>query len=258
MVIFKIPYGWDPVSKQWKEAGKVSSGLACGCLCHICGKLLQAVHRRRPFHSYFRHHVLGECAGALESLYHLLAKDVLERNSWVLLPTGERFYYNRCDVETRLHGKRPDIRLINLDTGDSLIVEIFFSHRIERSTLTAFRDNGERVMEIDISNLRKIAPSLTEFEELILEKAPRSYLSIPVEVAASKAPFVTDYGHTQQSPVQKMLGWLAENWLIVVAVLIGAIFIWHHYRRRRDMRYNFIKWNQSLKKNRQRPIWAPF
>jgi hypothetical protein len=237
MQYFKIPFGWDPRKKQWRAPDDVPSGLSCGCICHECKKPLQCVHRKGKFRSYFRHHCLGECMGALESLAHKLAKDVFARNSAVLLPTGKIFTYDRCIVERGRHGKQPDIRLIDSATERSMIVEIFYSHKMEADTLQAFQEKGEWVMEIDISNLRHGLPSMQDFEELILEKAPRTFLSIGAEVANNhNLPAVSGYRVTQPSFMLRVSDWFSENWPIVLGALLFVILV--YIARRRRVRYS--------------------
>lgn len=237
MQYFKIPFGWDPIKKRWRAPDDVPSGLSCGCICHECKRPLQSVHRKGKFKSYFRHHCLGECLGALESLAHKLAKDILARNSAVLLPTGEIFTYDRCIVERGRYGKKPDIRLIDSATGQSMVVEIFYSHKMEDGTLLTFQEKGERVMEIDISRLRHGMPSMQDFEDLVLEKAPRTFLSLPFEVAKARVvPAAADQREKQREFMQRVNDWFSENWPIVVGALL-VVFIVYIARRRQRVKY---------------------
>jgi len=172
----------------------VPSGLACGCYCHECKQPLQAVYPRRLWRTkwvekFFRHAKGTICKGGLESLAHKMAKEMLERHSSVFLPDSSEFVYDSCEVETPLEGKRPDIYLINSRTGERLVIEIFYSHRIEENTLAAFREKGKRVMQIDISSMRKSFPSIEAFERMVLKEAPRKFLWVPeVEVAVASVP----------------------------------------------------------------------
>ena len=177
MNFIKIPFGWHLREGKWKEPGAVPRGLACGCICLECGQPLQAVHSKQ-IQKYFRHNKSGDCTGALESLAHKLGKDVLLSNSAVFVSKNEQFFYDKCEVEIRMNGKRPDIHLINSVTGKCMVIEIFYSHRMEENTLKTFHDNGKQVLEIDISATRKVFPTLVEFERLILKEAPRKSLSL--------------------------------------------------------------------------------
>lgn len=223
MGIIKIPFGWHILEGKWKEPGAVPRGLACGCVCHECGQSLQSVHSKR-IQKYFRHNKSGDCTGALESLAHKMGKDVLLSNSAVFVSKNEQFFYDKCEVETPIKGKRPDIHLINSVTGECRVVEIFYSHRIEDNTLKTFLDNGKQVLEIDISATRKAFPTLVEFERLILKEAPRKFLSLAEPVDSPQLIY-------SRGPVTRLQGafqWLAENWPWVVFTV--ALLIYWLYR----------------------------
>jgi len=113
------------------------------------------------------------CTGGLESLFHVVAKQILKSNDTLVLSENNSFVYDKCDVETPRHGKRPDAFIANEDYG--LIVEVFFSHRINPATLEIYLANNENILEIDISCQRKQLFNYSYLEELILNKAPRTF-----------------------------------------------------------------------------------
>jgi hypothetical protein len=232
MGITKIPFGWHEQEGKWKEPGAVPRGLACGCVCHECKQPLQTVHPKL-IQKYFRHDKGGDCEGALESLAHKLGKDVLATHSAVFISKNEQFLYDKCEVETRRNGKQPDIYLINSVTGKCMVVEIFYSHRMEESTLKSFQDNGNQVLEIDISATRKVFPSLIEFERLILKEAPRKFLSL-------SEPVDFPQPISSREPIANLQGvgrWWAENWpLIVLAVVLLAYWLYHVFRPKPAMK----------------------
>jgi len=242
----KIPFGWHTAEGKWKDPGSVPRGLACGCYCHDCKEPLQAVHPRRLWRAnwiekYFRHSKGTICKGALESLLHRLAKEVLERDCSVFLPDGAEFFYDTCKVETSLEGKRPDIYLINSRTGERMVVEIFYSHRMDESTLAAFREKELRVMEIDISSMRTVFPSMEVFEWMVLKGAPRKFLWVP-EVAVVMEPVYSTVPVYSEAPVysttpnyaaepttwlERVMDWWRENWLwVLMAVMIIGILLY--------------------------------
>lgn len=246
----KIPFGWHKREAKWKDPGSVLSGLACGCYCHACGEPLQAVHPRRRWRSkwvvkYFRHAVKTSCDGGLESLVHILAKTLFKGHSSVFLPNDSEFFYDTCEVETPREGKRPDIYLINSRTGEHLVVEIFYSHRTEESTLAVFREKDLRVMEIDISSIRKAIPSTEAFERMVLKDAPRKILVFPQAVAAPAPAYKWESSNSAvpASWAQRMLDWWEENLPVVVLLVVGVFvgyrlfsFLWSKpmvVRRRR-------------------------
>lgn len=235
----KIPFGWHAAERKWKDPGSVPSGLACGCYCHKCKELLQAVHPRRLWRAkwvekFFRHAKGTICKGALESLAHKMAKELLERHSSVFLPDSSEFFYDSCEVEAPLEGKRADVYLINSRTGERLVIEIFYNHRMEENTLAAFREKGIRVMQIDISSTRTTFTSMEDFERMVLKEAPREFLWVPeVEVAVASVPLYNWELANSPAPVtwaQRILDWWEENWLLVVLLIVGLFVGYRVYR----------------------------
>lgn len=176
MTILKIPFGKHKKTGIFYDAGSVPNGLKCDCICIECGTALEAVQPKLPNRqSYFRHASKLNCKGGLESLFHLVAKQILKESNVLNASKGEIFSYSQCDIETPRHGKRPDAYISN--GSYSLVVEIFFWHRINQSTLDTYLNNGEQVLEIDISGQRKRIFDYEELKQLILHSAPREAYS---------------------------------------------------------------------------------
>ncbi len=95
---------------------------------------------------YFRHSVNSACKGGLESIFHQVSKQILKDNSSLLFSGGKSFLYTICDNETPRHGKWLDAFICN--DNESYIVEVFFWHQIEQSTLGAYLENGQKVIKI--------------------------------------------------------------------------------------------------------------
>lgn len=168
----EIPFGKHKESGIYFDAGTVPSGLKCNCVCSKCGTDLEAVNRKIPrVKNYFRHASRSGCKGGLESLFHNVSKQILKENSSLQISMNLSFTYTACDIERPRHGKQPDAFLNN--DAESLIVEIYFWHRIDNSTLETYLINKERVLEIDISKQRKDIFDYEYLKELILFKAPR-------------------------------------------------------------------------------------
>lgn len=172
MAAHEIPFGKHKETGRYYDAGEVSSGLKCNCICKECGTELEAVKRRIPrTKNYFRHANKLNCKGGLESLFHQVAKQILKESNELHISHRELFSYSQCDIEIPKYEKQPDAYISNEST--SLIVEIFFWHRIDRKTLRTYLDNNERVLEIDISSERKEIFDYEYVKELILSKATR-------------------------------------------------------------------------------------
>ena len=219
--MLKIPFGKHKISGRFLDAASVSNGLKCDCLCIECGTALEAVHPRLSRRQkYFRHSAKLNCKGGLESLFHLVAKQILRENNLLRISESETFHYTSCDIETSRHDKQPDAFLQN-ETG-SLIVEIFFSHRIAGKTLDCYLNKGEMVLEIDISGERRNLFDYNRLKKLILEEAPRNLYSEQM-----KYPIVSADDDRQ---------W----WLLLLLAAGGLLFLWrskqHHDRKRSRIR----------------------
>ncbi len=67
---------------------EVDRGLACNCICPVCETQLVAKKGKKNEH-HFAHYNAQECAGALETVLHLKAKEVLEKTNLILIPPIE-------------------------------------------------------------------------------------------------------------------------------------------------------------------------
>ena len=210
----KVPFGLHKESNLFFDASSVPSGAECNCICHQCEGDLLAIHATKR-QKHFRHKPEQLCAGALESLFHKVGKQILKENNRVVLPQDKAFYYSACDVEFERHGKRPDAFLSHEEK--SLIVEIYFSHITAKSTLDIYKENDEQVLEIDISSQRMKLFDYDVLKDLILNSAPRK--------------FIGERSTTFQNKSQGNNTWI---WLLLVFLsLVGLLWYRHHQRRRR-------------------------
>jgi hypothetical protein len=174
----------------------VPRGDACGCTCPECAQPLRSKQgEERDWH--FAHRGDAVCGGALESMLHRLAKQMLADSKEVLLPPlvarvgswfrtlspERRFVAEVALVEkavaTEADGPiRPDVRLV---AGDiQLGVEIYVTHAVDAAKLEKLKQQGLATVEIDLSRYsRKGTP-----ERLELDRAPRRWLYSPRKEAA--------------------------------------------------------------------------
>lgn len=206
--MLKIPFGKDKISGLFYDAGAVPNGRKCNCKCNECGNDLEAVHPKLfGRKNYFRHVSNDNCTGGLESLFHLVAKQILKANADLVVSDGINFNYDKCDIETPRFGKRPDAFVSNESKG--LIVEIFFSHRVDPATLELYLANNQEVLEIDISIQKKELFSYDYLAELILHKASRTFFQ-------PKKEKVESFGSSE------IEGW---GFLGIGLLLIGGFFL---------------------------------
>src|SRR3546814_18564190 len=110
---------------------EVVSGLACQCICPGCGADLVARKGDHKEH-HFGHRSTAECAHALESALHKLAKEVLHDRKEILLPevgadlAGRSLVTHRADVhrfEERKSGVWGKSGSLRVDLGGRRIIK---------------------------------------------------------------------------------------------------------------------------------------
>ncbi|TRW27115.1 hypothetical protein FMM05_00240 [Flavobacterium zepuense] len=214
--MLKIPFGKDKLTSAIYDAGMVSNGNKCNCICLECGKDLQAVHpqvlNRQKF---FRHKPGTDCQGTLESIFHFAAKEIIKKSTSLKISEDESFSYSSCDIEMTKYSKRPDAYITNQST--SLIVEILFSHQIESSTLDVYLNNNERVLEINISAEKNKLFNYEYFKDWVLSHAPRELYVQPQKLEADTSGKHNAAGDKSESDIG-------------VYIVLGLIGAWL-YRR---------------------------
>jgi hypothetical protein len=183
-----IEIAWARRKEDGKIVGvdKVPSGLACECVCTMCGHPLLAA-KGDVYRHHFRHHADGStCSGGQETALHLLAKDIVMRASRILLPDDEWRDISSGELEPALDDVRPDV-LIHTPQGD-VAVEIAVEHRtgeVKKARLAAM---NLPAVEIDISVYRGVLMSEEELQEVVISTAPRHWLKVRKEREKPPSP----------------------------------------------------------------------
>lgn len=186
-----ILVGEDAADGAIRHIDEVTKGLECGCVCMGCGRKLVAKkgEARRQTH-HFAHHADGspDCAASGESLLHIYAKRVIERQRMITLPPvtltdhrgmprtacGERvIVLHDISLETRDGEVVPDIVAAQPD-GRRLFIEVCNFHRCPPEKIRKLREMDVDVLEIYVSGHRSTL--LSELDEAIIHSAPRTML----------------------------------------------------------------------------------
>lgn len=75
----KLPFGLN-VDGVLVHISEVGNGKNCNCYCPSCKSPLIAAKGRQIQH-HFKHHIIHECDGGLESAIHLTAKKLFEKKT---------------------------------------------------------------------------------------------------------------------------------------------------------------------------------
>ena len=90
-----IKYAWRIQDKKLISVDNVENGAKCNCVCPECGAKLNAKNGGNILDHHFAHINTEECAGAAETVLHLLAKDVFLETKSLMLPRykGQNFLH---------------------------------------------------------------------------------------------------------------------------------------------------------------------
>lgn len=168
-----LTYALDE-SKTLVHVDNVPKGLKCRCLCPNCGAKLYAKNAGTIREHHFAHEHGAECEGAYESSMHLLAKEVLKETGCIMLPESPD--KNRPAGIVRLHnievekwddqyGIRPDAGGL-MDNGQRLLIEFYFSHKVDGKKREIIVANGLKCIEIDLNYQ---VPDKTELRRFLTE-----------------------------------------------------------------------------------------
>lgn len=177
----------------------VPRGLACGCVCARCGRVLIAKKGKVRQH-HFAHHESVDCHGAVESVLHRLAKELIHGMNEIQLPPyafrmerrsgltglmrhqaviakGGQFRYRTVRVEESVGSFVPDLVL----EADSLtlIVEIAVTHKVSREKLRKIRKHNKPAIEVRLDAGDSFLPRDLLQEKLQLDLTSKAWLFHP-------------------------------------------------------------------------------
>lgn len=141
------------------------NGLACNCICLVCGERLQAIHPRFK-QTHFRHNQNLECTGGPETALHLFAKQIILEHNEIILP-GRILNYTNPQAEVSLGPITPDVT-VEMD-GVPVYFEITVTHKMVLEKQTYYCSKELKSVEIDLAGISYDFKK-PEIEKMILEK----------------------------------------------------------------------------------------
>jgi hypothetical protein len=144
-------------------------GLACGCVCSKCGKVVQFVYRKIPFKTkFFRHHETSTCTGGPMTALHLSAQQILsEINSFLMV--HEEVKYSQSSLEYTFANYRADVRSIQ-DNLIPVIFEVVVKSDLTEEKILFLKENKIESIRFDLT---KVSPNIndTDLTELLRNNA---------------------------------------------------------------------------------------
>ncbi len=166
-----IVYAWNK-EKTLVHVSTVENGLDCQCICPNCKAPLVAKNNTRNIRElHFAHFKGHDCKGAYESTMHLLAKEVLKETKTLWVPEFRKDKYSQTRkfddviVEPILTIGDTTIRPDALcRIGEKqLLVEFYFTHKVDPDKMQILWDNDIACLEIDISRQDMDKEKLKEY-----------------------------------------------------------------------------------------------
>ncbi|EJG2157337.1 competence protein CoiA family protein [Vibrio parahaemolyticus] len=199
MSVVKLGWGIGEDGK-YKHIRSVDNGLKCDCVCPDCQQPLVA-NQGNVKRWHFAHASNGECKG--ESVIHRLAKQVIVNAAQSGLPLyissnggtvyesdkdgvfhskswyeAERQYHiQQAEAEAKLGSQIVDV-LCHDKAGNSIVVEIFYTHKKSDVDIEKFAKNSVEAIEIDVSKVSWDA-TYEQIEQAVLHNARRRVLHSP-------------------------------------------------------------------------------
>jgi len=166
------------------HVSEVERGLKCGCFCPNCNEQMIA-HKGNQYSHHFAHQN-AECSHVHETTLHLMAKEILEKEKRIMLPTvraniGSQNQPSNSDIiyspkiiefdevylEKRYDDIVPDVLI---RTGDNfLIIEIFVTNEVNETKRKKIIDSKTSALEINLSEFYKM-PLIKELRTFLLEE----------------------------------------------------------------------------------------
>ena len=170
------------------------SGTSCNCICPACGEELEARHFRKENYTrnhtdYFSHTKNSDCEHATESAIHQYAKQVIEENRRIVLPSlshqfehfiietiipSKSINIDEVILEKNINDFRPDV--IAIANGQKLLIEIAVTHFVDNVKKNKIKDLDISAIEIDLNEYDFYIHDLEDLKEVILNSANRKWI----------------------------------------------------------------------------------
>lgn len=159
---------------------EVENGLKCDCFCPVCNSQLVARKGEKKVH-HFAHYNSSECESYGESMLHLLAKQILEENKYIIVPSFDKetgnyslpykITFEKINVEKEYEDIKPDIIAWKNNTS-FIFIEIAVTHRVDYDKLQKIQKYNVSTLEIDLGEYYKNTNSFdyNEFKDILLNQ----------------------------------------------------------------------------------------
>lgn len=180
----QLPFGEAPDGRM-VAVRDVPNGLSCECVCPKCRRrLISKQGEIKQWH--FAHEGDAECVGALESVRHRMAKQIVCDERVIHIPirseimgfltSGDRIELTDCTAERWMDGLRADILARWQDAP--LIIEFAVTHYCETEKIRLIRERRINCIEIDLAPYF-FEPGEQSLRDAVMHGATRRWLYHP-------------------------------------------------------------------------------
>lgn len=153
----------------------VPNGNGCGCFCPECNKPLCAKNEgiyREPHFAHIKDSDCDEdvkCAGGVETVLHLMAKEVIKEIKQIRLPkeldsdSSDLLVFDRIDIEVKdvNTGRKPDA--IGYYEGGCVWIEFKKWHGVDGSKRNDIYSSNVDCVEVDLKDLQQNIDEIKRF-----------------------------------------------------------------------------------------------
>ena len=189
----KIPYGLRK-GKLVHISEINERGLACNCICPVCNTPLEA-RKGEIKKEHFAHSNKHNCKGALETILHLVSKEIIASERSITLPAvdisfgyadwetfgtkgeclkpitiypAKKYKITNIKLEKKIKTITPDL-LVYINNRP-LLIEIYVTHKIDNLKLQKIKQLGYAAIEIDLSKY-KGSFSRSELRDILIDSS---------------------------------------------------------------------------------------
>ncbi|MDO4931392.1 MAG: hypothetical protein Q4E63_01885 [Prevotellaceae bacterium] len=193
----------------------VSKGLSCACICPHCHNKLCAKNGGNNKVHHFAHKDGSDCVGAVESALHMMAKEILQENKKVMLPSVYNKNQNGVKTEFSQVKVEPNDKELKLrpdcigytNDGKEIWVEFKRTHQVDAKKAGKIISAKKDCIEIDLNKSELDPVSLQKFIEN--EVAHRKWIynsqCPPTQYSDNETHRCDDYNNDSSSHIRRHL-----------------------------------------------------
>ncbi len=207
----KVPYGMK--GESIVHISEVDSGLACGCVCPVCGGKLVA----KKGHVYDHHfaHYATSCSYSLETALHYLAKEILleAKEMWIpptILYSQTHYIVHQTEsqlikfddvvLEQRREGFIPDLLVIV--KGRPLFLEVCVTHKVSTSKKKKVRELGISMLEIKLEDKQRLE-DYASIKKVLVDEITNKKWVYNAKIEELKKLYIGSYTEKQEPRIKK-------------------------------------------------------